>query len=69
MEFVEFRYRIMKITKNYYVFFHNHKNNKKKKQHRIPCHNNANHENLVIPFQNYEKHEVHKIPLPKSRKS
>ena len=41
----------------------NHKKITKTKQHRITCHNNANHENLIIPFQNYENHEVHRIPL------
>ena len=59
-KFIEFYTRIMKIVKTklchvrvtkILIFL------------KIPCQNNANHENLIITKQNFENHEILRIPI------
>ena len=58
MKFLEFNARIMKIIKSNYSVTESRNN----EILRIPCRNQENHENLIIPRQNYENIEIARIP-------
>ena len=58
MTFIEFNFRIKKIINFLGITLQNYENHE---IHKIPCQNNVNHENIIVPLQKHENNENHRI--------